>query len=89
MRKVRIKQWGNSKAVRIPVEVLESLNLKGNDWLEIGVDEKNKQIVLKVDDGLTPYQRLMARTPSATVRNQVIWDRTEEELADFPIYKTK
>lgn len=35
---VTIKKWGNSLGVRIPKSVVDSLNLKINDELEISAD---------------------------------------------------
>ncbi|NJL09603.1 MAG: AbrB/MazE/SpoVT family DNA-binding domain-containing protein [Calothrix sp. SM1_7_51] len=37
--KSHIGQWGNSLAVRIPRHVVEALNLKPNDALELWVEE--------------------------------------------------
>lgn len=62
MQTVRIKNWGNSKAIRIPKNVLETLNLGEGSELEISIDYKTKSILLKADDGLTPYQRLVQKS---------------------------
>lgn len=35
---VTVKKWGNSLGVRIPKSVVDSLNLKINDELEISAD---------------------------------------------------
>ena len=40
-----IQKWGNSRAVRLPKAILESLNLKENDRVEIVME--NKQIILR------------------------------------------
>ena len=79
MQKVQVKNWGNSQAIRIPKNILESLDLEVNSLLELTVDEKNKTIILKIDDGLTPYQRLMFNNQNSKNRKQFIWDRLEEE----------
>lgn len=65
MQHVRIKQWGNSKAIRIPKNVLSELNLDTDAELVISVDKENKAIILTVDDGLTPYQKLMVKAQKA------------------------
>lgn len=79
MQKVQVKNWGNSQAIRIPKNILESLDLEVNSLLELTVDEKNRTIILKIDDGLTPYQRLMFNNQNSKNRKQFIWDRLEEE----------
>lgn len=61
MQHVQVKKWGNSAGIRIPKNILDTLDLKTNDMLEISVDHQTKSINLKVDDGLTPYLRLIAR----------------------------
>ena len=61
MQNVQVKKWGNSAGIRIPQNILEALDLKTDDMLEIHVDHQTKSINLKVDDGLTPYLRLIAR----------------------------
>ncbi|AEN91932.1 hypothetical protein BMWSH_5054 [Priestia megaterium WSH-002] len=79
MQKVQVKNWGNSQAIRIPKNILEALNLDVDSLLEITVDEENKSIVLKMDDGLTPYQKLMLKGSKTKERKQIVWDRLEEE----------
>ncbi|KLV30438.1 AbrB/MazE/SpoVT family DNA-binding domain-containing protein [Priestia megaterium] len=79
MQKVQVKNWGNSQAIRIPKNILEALNLDVDSLLEITVDEENKSIVLKTDDGLTPYQKLMLKSSKTKERKQIVWDRLEEE----------
>jgi len=58
---VQLKKWGNSLGIRIPKNILEALNLDVDSFLEITADKENKSILLKVDDGLTPYQRLVLK----------------------------
>lgn len=83
MQKVQVKKWGNSNAIRIPLNILESLRLEDGSELEISVDKDKKTIVLTVDDGLTPYQKLMKKGESKAERKQVIWDRVEEDKGIF------
>jgi antitoxin MazE len=42
---VRLKRWGNSFAVRIPMEVVKSMELDSDSILELSTD--GKQLVLK------------------------------------------
>ena len=39
---IRIQKWGNSDGIRIPRNILKSLNIKTNDILNI--EEVNKKI---------------------------------------------
>ena len=78
VQKVQIKNWGNSKAIRIPRNILEDLGLEENSLLEISVDKENKSIILNVDDGLTPYQKLMEKGQKKE-RKPIVWDRLEKE----------
>ena len=45
MEQVAIRSWGNSQGIRIPKEILEKLQLKVSDILDITVE--NDTIVLK------------------------------------------
>ena len=42
---VRIQKWGNSSGIRIPSNILKSLNLKINDKVELV--QKEEQIIIK------------------------------------------
>jgi antitoxin MazE len=42
----RLQKWGNSVGIRIPSNIIKSLNLKINDVLELKTDEK-KIIITK------------------------------------------
>lgn len=45
MEQVAVRTWGNSQGVRIPKDILEKLNIKVSDTLQIEI--KNDAIVLK------------------------------------------
>ncbi len=45
MEQVAIRSWGNSQGIRIPKDILEKLQLKTSDVLDIGID--NDSIVLR------------------------------------------
>ncbi|WP_324729074.1 AbrB/MazE/SpoVT family DNA-binding domain-containing protein [Lysinibacillus fusiformis] len=79
MQKVQVKNWGNSQAIRIPKNILEALNLDVDSLLEISVNKEDRTIILKVDDGLTPYQKLMLKGSERKERKPFIWDRLDEE----------
>jgi antitoxin component of MazEF toxin-antitoxin module len=79
LQKVQLKNWGNSLGIRVPKNILDDLNLKVDSSLEISVDSKNKTIILKADDGLTPYEKLMQEGQKNKERKQVNWDKIDEE----------
>ncbi|MGX5608906.1 AbrB/MazE/SpoVT family DNA-binding domain-containing protein [Bacillus cereus] len=79
MQKVQVKTWGNSLGIRIPKNILDDLKLEVDSSLEISVDKESKSIILKADDGLTPYEKLMAKGLKTTERKQVVWDRIKGE----------
>ena len=43
---IRIQKWGNSSGIRIPSNILKSLNIKVNDILEI--EQEGDKIVIRV-----------------------------------------
>ena len=43
---VRLQKWGNSDGIRIPSNILKSLNLKTNDRVEL-IQEEDKIIISK------------------------------------------
>ncbi len=45
MEQVAIRAWGNSQGIRIPKDILEKLNLKVSDVLDIEIE--NDSIVLR------------------------------------------
>ena len=45
MKEVAIRSWGNSLGIRIPKEILDTLQLKMSDMLSISVE--NDAIVLR------------------------------------------
>ena len=45
MEQATIRAWGNSQAIRIPKKVLDKLNLKVSDVLDISVE--NNSLVLR------------------------------------------
>lgn len=45
---LHVRAWGNSKAVRIPISVIELIELNENDELELEVNEAHQIILTKV-----------------------------------------
>lgn len=46
--KIRIQKWGNSYGIRIPSNIIKSLNIKVNDVLDI--EQIDKKIVISISD---------------------------------------
>lgn len=45
---IKIQKWGNSDGIRIPRNILKSLNIKTNDILNI--EEVNKKIIISIPE---------------------------------------
>lgn len=68
---VTVKKWGNSLGVRIPKSVVDSLNLKINDELEISADLNSLTLKkVKQDQNRMPLQDFFKNyQPSKKVLN--------------------
>lgn len=45
---IRIQKWGNSYGIRIPSNIIKSLNIKVNDVLDI--EQIDKKIIISISD---------------------------------------
>jgi antitoxin MazE len=74
---MRVAKWGNSLAIRIPAAVVEALQLKDGDDIEIRVAKgKNKNFELK--KGRTREQALAAlRTLRRDFPDGFVFDREQ------------
>ena len=55
---MKVAKWGNSLAVRIPVEVASALELKEGDEVQVHVAEQGR--TFEVKKALTPEEALIA-----------------------------
>jgi len=55
---MRISKWGNSLAVRLPVEVVEALDLKPGDSVNLYVHDKNALSIERRPGNLELLMRL-------------------------------
>lgn len=69
MKKIQIKNWGNSKGIRIPKNILTELNLQTDAELEISVDKETNAIILVVSHGLTPHPKSTAKAEAKERRD--------------------
>ena len=58
MQEVAIKTWGNSFGIRIPINILQKLNLKANDKLQLSIVDDS--IVLKKQFSHKTFEERMA-----------------------------
>lgn len=58
-----LKRWGNSPAVRIPAEVMKTVQLRLDDDVEISVDNKGRIMIEPVEKALTLAALLEQVTP--------------------------
>jgi antitoxin MazE len=77
--KVQLRRWGNSQGIRIPKEVIDFLNLPADAEFDLKINRDDKTIILQLNEGLTPYQRLIKQNHKAE-RTDFRWDRLGEEL---------
>lgn len=53
----RLQKWGNSVGIRIPSNVIKSLNLKINDVLELKTEEKKIIITKSIKNSISLEER--------------------------------
>lgn len=54
MTKISVEKWGNSNAIRIPVDLLNAIGAKQSDMLNVEVE--NGKLILGKDEELTVEQ---------------------------------
>ncbi|EGY35197.1 hypothetical protein SC1083_0200 [Aggregatibacter actinomycetemcomitans serotype e str. SC1083] len=76
--RLEIKQWGNSKAIRLPKDFIHTLNLDTGDFLEL--NQVDNKFILTVIPKNSPKKRLTLDEHLQNENYQVLndWD-------DFPI----
>lgn len=42
---MQVSKWGNSLAIRLPATVVEALNLKAGDQVEVGITSERKFVI--------------------------------------------
>ena len=70
---VRLQKWGNSMGIRIPSNILKSLNLKINDVLEI-VEKDDKIVVSKSKKGKISLKKLFDKYDGELLSKEFEWD---------------
>ena len=70
---VRLQKWGNSIGIRIPSNMLKSLNLKVNDLLEIK-ESDNKIIISKSKKEKISLEKLFDEYNGDNLSKDFEWD---------------
>ena len=70
---VRIQKWGNSSGIRIPSNILKSLNLKNNDRVEL-VEEEGRIIIRKVEKEKISLEERFANYQGENLAKDFVWD---------------
>ncbi len=69
----KIQKWGNSNGVRIPKMLLDDLNLKSDDTVEISKEEDKIIIVKKRQKNMSLQERIDAYEGPNLVKD-FVWD---------------
>ena len=72
---MQVSKWGNSLAIRLPASVVEALNLKEGDDIEVRVSENRLFKISKKPTRSETLQRL--RKFRGKLPEDFIWDRDE------------
>ncbi len=70
---VRLQKWGNSTGIRIPMNILKSLDLKTDDLMEI-VEEDNKIIISKSKKKKISLEELFKKYDGENLSKEFEWD---------------
>lgn len=70
---IRLQKWGNSVGIRIPNNLLKSLNLRVNDILNIK-EEDNKIIISKSKKGKINLKELFDNYNGDNMSKEFVWD---------------
>lgn len=69
----RLQKWGNSIGIRIPSNILKSLNLHENDLLEI-LEQDDRIIISKSKNNKISLKKLFDNYKGANLAKDFEWD---------------
>ena len=72
---MRVSKWGNSLAVRLPIALVNDLDLKAGDRLEIVSADRGRLAVARDDSRLRAIERMRAR--ALPIPSDYAFDRDE------------
>ena len=73
---IRLQKWGNSDGIRIPSNILKSLNLKTNDLLELKQIE-DKIIISKSEKKKINLKERFETYNDQNLAKEFVWDDPE------------
>lgn len=73
---VRLQKWGNSDGIRIPSNILKSLNLKTNDKLDLNY-ENDKIIITKPKRTKISLKERFANYNGENLAKEFCWDNSK------------
>lgn len=73
---IRLQKWGNSDGIRIPSNILKSLNLKTNDLLELKQVE-DKIIISKSEKKKIDLKERFETYNGQNLAQEFVWDDPE------------
>ena len=68
----RLQKWGNSIGVRIPMNMLKTLNLKSNDSVEL-INQDNKIVIIKKEKKISLKDKI-ANYKGENLAKDFVWD---------------
>ena len=68
----RLQKWGNSIGIRIPMNMLKTLNLKLNDSVEL-INEDNKIVIIKKEKKISLKDKI-ANYKGENLAKDFVWD---------------
>lgn len=72
----KLQKWGNSDGIRIPSNILKSLNLKTNDKVEL-IQEKDKIIIIKPKKEKISLKEKFAAYNGENLAKDFSWDEAK------------
>lgn len=76
-REVKLRNWGNSKAIRLTKDVLEKAGLDETNEVVLDVEIEPNKITLTRKDHLTPFQKLFDGYKGEKPQQDSLWDEAE------------
>lgn len=76
-REVKLRDWDNSKAIRLTKDVLEEAGLDETDEVILNVEIEPNKIILTRKDNLTPFQKLFDGYKGEKPQQDSLWDEAE------------
>lgn len=76
-REVKLRDWGNSKAIRLTKDVLEEAGLDETNDVVLDVEAEPDKIILTRKDNLTPFQKLFEGYKGEKPQQELLWDEAE------------